>query len=195
MHWITIIGVLLIALGTILTFVGQNISNRENTTKLTSTIQEKNKEIDELVEGKNQLIEKLDKYQKDLTEKEKTIQELEKKAKKAERGISSTFDFNGARRATSRPGHISVSIGPEVKIFKRIQVLEQQKNYPELITICEQQIKKTPEWLTPYLYLGVAYANIGNKEKAIELFEYVVQNAPDDPAYSQAKDFLKKFKN
>jgi TolA-binding protein len=172
MHWITIIGVLLIALGTILTFVGQNISNRENTTKLTSTIQEKNKEIDELVEGKNQLIEKLDKYQKDLTEKEKTIQELEKKAKKAERGISSTFDFNGARRATSRPGHISVSIGPEVKIFKRIQVLEQQK-----------------------LYLGVAYANIGNKEKAMELFEYVVQNAPDDPAYSQAKDFLKKFKN
>ena len=58
--------------------------------------------IRELVNGKDTLIKqnqelagKIEDYQKNLDEKDKAIQELEKQAKKASRGISSIYDFNG----------------------------------------------------------------------------------------------------
>jgi len=149
---------------------------------------------DTLIKQNQELAGKIEDYQKNLDEKDKAIQELEKQAKKASRGISSIYDFNGTKWVTTGPGHIFIETGLEFEIFKKINELEKQRNYPELKNICEQQIIKTPEWLTPYLYLGLAFANMGNKEKAIEMFEYVLKNAPDDPAYAQAKEFLKKLK-
>ncbi len=91
-------------------------------------------------------------------------------------------------------GNMILTTTPEMSAFQKIVELEKQKNYLDLITICEKQIKKTPEWLTPYLFLGIAYANMNNKEKAIELFNYVLKNAPDDPNYAQANDFLKMLR-
>jgi tetratricopeptide (TPR) repeat protein len=202
------IGVGLIAIGTIFIYWGSNLKTEESTKILNTAISEKNSDINnlgikvsELIDGKNTLLQQnqelkseIGRYQIDLNEKEKTIQELEKQVKKTSRGISSTYDFNGAKRITTRPGHISLEVGPEVEIFNKINELEKQRNYPELKYICEQQIIKTPEWLTPYLYLGLAFANMDNKEKAIEMFEYVLSNAPNDPAYAQAEEFLKKLK-
>ena len=202
------IGVGLIAIGTIFIYWGSNLKTEESTKILNTAISEKNSDINnlgikvsELIDGKNTLLQQnqelkseIGRYQIDLNEKEKTIQELEKQVKKTTRGISSTYDFNGAKRITTRPGHISVEVGLEVEIFNKIIELEKQRNYPELKNICEQQIIKTPEWLTPYLYLGLAYENMDNKEKAIEMFEYVLSNAPEDPAYVQAKESLKKLK-
>lgn len=148
-----------------------------------------------LIQQNTELVGKIENYQKDLNEKDRTIKELEEKAKKAERGITLTYDFNGAQRKTTRPGHISLSHGPEVEIFKKMQELETQRNYTELVTLCEEQIEKTPEWLTPYLYIGIAFANLGNRDKAIEMFEYVKQNSFGDSAYSQTNDFLERLKN
>jgi tetratricopeptide (TPR) repeat protein len=159
-------------------------------------------QIKELVDGKNTLIQqnteltgKIENYQKDLNEKDRKIKELEEKAKKAERGITLTYDFNGAQRKTTRPGHISLSHGPEIEIFKKMQEFETQKKYTELVTLCEEQIEKTPEWLTPYFYIGIAFANLGDRDKAIEMFEYVKENSFGDSAYSQANDFLERLKN
>lgn len=159
-------------------------------------------QIKELVDGKNTLIQqnteltgKIENYQKDLNEKDRKIKELGKKAKKAERGITLTYGFNGVQRKTTRPGHISLSHGPEVEIFKKMQEFETQRKYTELVTLCEEQIEKTPEWLTPYFYIGIAFANLGNKNKAIEIFEYVKENSFGDSAYSKANDFLERLKN
>lgn len=84
MHWITIIGILLTMGGTILTYYGTTISNNETNQNLTSEIRKKDGKIDELIEGKNDLLAantKLDNsiqnYQKDLKIKQKKIQELE----------------------------------------------------------------------------------------------------------------------
>lgn len=129
----------------------------------------------------------------DLNEKNRDIQDLKVKAKKAERGIITTYDFNGIKRETGR-GKFLAEMGSETQIFIEMQTLEQQKKYQELIPICEEWIEKTPEWLTPYFYLGKAYANLGNKEKAIELFEHVQRNALGDSEYSQVNDFLKELK-
>jgi len=209
------IGVGCLIIGTALTYWGSHLKSEQSTKTLGTAISEKNIEIDnlknqlkelqdgnkELIEGKNTLIKqnqefnnKVERYQKDLEDKEKEIKKLEEKALKAERGISATYDFNGAKRTTTRPGHISLNVGPETEVFRKISELEKQRNYPEIINICEQQITKTPEWLTPYLFLGIAYANIGNKTKAKEFFEYVLKQAPGDPAYKQAEVFLGKLK-
>ena len=158
--------------------------------------------IRELVNGKDTLIQqnqelagKIEDYQKNLDEKDKKIQELQEKAKKAEKGITSTYDFNGAKRETTRPGHISLKFGSEFEVFKKIQELEEKKHYGELVKICEKQIKETPEWLTPYLYLGIALDNLGYKDRAIDIFEYVKENSFGNPKYSHVNEFLEKLKS
>ena len=159
-------------------------------------------QIKELLDGKNTLIQqnkdlnkKIEGYQNNLKEKGKKILELEEKAKKAEKGITSTYDFNGAKRVTTRPGHVSLSLGPEVEVFKEMQRLETQRNFSQLVIICEKQINETPEWLTPYMYLGVAHANLENRNKAKKLFEFVQENSFGDKAYSPVDDFLEKLRN
>ena len=159
-------------------------------------------QIKELLDGKNTLIQlntnlnkKIEGYQRNLEKKNKQIFELEEKAKKAEKGITSTYDYNGAKRTTTRPGHISLSNGPEVEVFKEMQRLEKQNNYAQIIIICKKQIDETPEWLTPYMYLGIAHANLGDRDRAIKLFEFVKENSFGDKAYSQVDDFLNKLRN
>ena len=73
--------------------------------------------------------------------------------------------------------------------------LEEKKHYGELVIICEKQIKETPEWLTPYLYLGIALANLGYKDRAVDIFEYVKENSFGDPKYSQVSEFLEKLRS
>jgi regulator of sirC expression with transglutaminase-like and TPR domain len=71
-----------------------------------------------------------------------------------------------------------------------MQSLIQENNIPELINLCENQILKTPSWLTPYFYLGLVYEELGDKEKAIKNLKYVIDNAPGDPDYEKAKEVL-----
>lgn len=137
---------------------------------------------------------KISELKTDLEKKDEEIGHLQVEAKKASRGISSTYDYNGAKRVTTKPGHIEVMGGPEVDVFSAMKKLQDEKKFPELKKICEEQIEKTPTWLTPYLYLGVAYANLGEEEEAIKYFEYVLENAPEDPDYAQAAQFIEKLK-
>jgi hypothetical protein len=69
--------------------------------------------------------------------------------------------------------------------------LESEKNWKELRTLAEQQIKKTPDWLTPYLFSGVAEANLGNKAAAIARLKYVRDQAAGNPDYADAERLLK----
>ena len=160
----------------------------------------KEQKVDELISAKNQLVSqnkelsfKINTYQKDSEAKNVKINLLQQEMKKAKRGISRTYDFNGAKRDT-RPGYAGVSVGPELMVFQTMLKFEQEKKYADLVSLCSQQIIKTPEWLTPYFFLGIAHANLGNKEQAIKQFEHVVQEAPDDPSYIKADEFLKKLR-
>ena len=155
----------------------------------------KEDKIDELLTGKNELLQKTEAYQRDLDAKDATIRTLEDKAAKAERGIAAAFDFNGARRVSPRPGHVRLESGPEVKVFGRMGELEQARKFPELRELAEKQIQATPQWLTPYLFLGVAHANLGNKEAAIRALRHVVANAYGDRAYAMAEEILRRLES
>jgi hypothetical protein len=59
--------------------------------------------------------------------------------------------------------------------------------------LCEEQIQKTPEWLTPYLCAGVANANLDRFDEAIRL-EYVEKMAASNPEYSAAARVLNEVR-
>lgn len=131
--------------------------------------------------------------QRELATAAQTIRDLEIKAEKAARGMVETFDFNGARRVSSRPGHINLAEGPEVEVYKRMVELQNAKKWAELRQAADAQTRTTPDWLTPYLFLGVAYANLGNKNEALRAFQHVVAKAHGDPAYAEAGQLIQRL--
>ncbi len=188
-RYLSYVAVALVAITTIGTSMLQARANKT-----------KGQKIDALVSGNKELLAKngelltrVTQYQQDLLSRDARIKELEVKAKKAARGIVSTYDFNGAKREMNA-GSINVVGGEEVAIFRQMVELERNKAYSELIVLCEGQTEKTPEWLTPYLYLGVAYANTGNRDKALSNLEHVVAEAPEDPAYAEAATILEQIR-
>jgi hypothetical protein len=101
-----------------------------------------------------------------------------------------TYDFNGAKRVQDR-NNFSTIIGEEYTVFQRLLELQSKKDWISLRDICEVQIKNTPEWLTPYLFSGIASANLGEKTKAILKLRYVENQASGIPEYSDASKILK----
>jgi hypothetical protein len=146
------------------------------------------------VVGQNQkLLADIQKYQADLSGRDERIRELEQAAKAAKRGVMERYDFNGAKR-TQSGGRSSVTAGAEFGIFRQLVELEKAKNYPEMIRVAEAQIVRTPEWLTPYYFLGLAFANAGKRTEAIKQLEFVVNQAAGDPEYRGAADLLAKLR-
>ena len=125
----------------------------------------------------------------DLNNAHKNIETLQKNAVDAQRGVSDTYDFNGGHRV-QRNGYTSVEVGEESSIFRKIIKLNDDKNWIDLYKICNSQTKKTPTWLTPHLYSGVALANLGSTQDAITELEFVERHAGSDPQYSEAIQIL-----
>ena len=122
-RWLSYIGLLLVLVSTVGTSILQSRIDKL-----------KDKKIDTLVSGNKELLTKNDElftkvnqYQQDLKLKEDRIKELEVEAKKASRGVTSMYDFNGAKRETSG-GRINLIAGEETAIFKQIIDLEKNKN-------------------------------------------------------------------
>ena len=146
----------------------------------------------ELLSKNQELLGKVERYQVELDRKNVQIEVLEKKATRAGLGITSTFDFNGARRNTTA-GTSSVVAGEETTAFARIMEAEKEKDFTKLKDITTVQIKKTPDWLTPYLFRGIANANLGDRTAAEQDLSYVVKNSGGHPDYAQAEQFLKQL--
>jgi hypothetical protein len=89
-----------------------------------------------------------------------------------------TYYFNGDRRVTNlASGSIELQPGAKKVELEAIAKLEKAQNWVALRDFCEEETKKTPEWLTPPLLAGEAYANLGDIDKAIERLDYVHQKA------------------
>ena len=117
------------------------------------------------------------------------LDEIGRDAKKLGRGGYSVYDFIGRKRE-QRPGFSGVIIGEEFAVFQNIRQLRDDKKWKELLDVTEEQIKKTPEWLTPYLFSGIANANLGNTSAAIERLKFVREEASGDPDYDDADRIL-----
>jgi tetratricopeptide (TPR) repeat protein len=183
--WILYIGIIMGAFG--------SIGVPYFTAKLDKT---KDQKIDSLLNGNQRLEQgnrdlslKIDVYQENLSAKQKEIDKLQFEVDRSKRGLVSLWDFNGGHREGSA-GSMKLTVGIEVNIFQELARLEQEKKFDDIIAVATKQIAKTPDWLTPYLFRGVAYTNLGELQKAANDFRYVIKMAVGDPKYAQAQTLL-----
>lgn len=174
--WLTLskyalyIGTVLVAIGTI------GVSNFSSVVDRV-----KDQKIDKLLDGNRtlqsgnqELLGKVEKYQGDLEAKQGEIERLKTEAIKASRGVVSTWDFNGVRRE-GRAGVMKAIMGDEVAVFEELVRLEQGGQHARIVEVVATQIRKTPDWLTPYLFRGIAYARLGKVQEAKADLEHVVR--------------------
>lgn len=141
----------------------------------------------ELINQNKEMLTRVSQYQKEIEEKDIIIKKLEEKASLAERGIESKIHFNGSHRIRQGGMNSVTSNTEEYKMFEKMINLESQKKYPELIQICDESIKKFSKWYSPYYYKAVGLLNInllGNKQKALELIDFVAINTKGDIDYA-----------
>ena len=98
--------------------------------------------------------------------------------------------FGTSLTALNTSNSFTAIAGEEMTVFKKLLDLQKEQDWSTLRNVCEEQIKKSPEWLTPYLFAGVAYANLGEREQAIKLLEYVDKQAAGSSQYSDAARLL-----
>ena len=96
-----------------------------------------------------------------------------------------TYDFNGIKRLHYGQGFTAIT-STEFSTFQLLKELERRGRWVEVRDVCEEQIQKTPEWLTPYLCAGVAHANLGRYSEAILRLAYVEKMARGNTDYSAA---------
>ncbi|MGH9869711.1 MAG: hypothetical protein ACREAA_16300 [Candidatus Polarisedimenticolia bacterium] len=160
----------------------------------------KDRKIDTLLEGTKQLqagnkelLTKVADYQANLEKMQRENESLKEEVAKTSQGRYSAWDFNGVRRE-GRPGQMNAHMGEEFGIFNQLVAAEKQRDYETIIRMSTQQIAKTPGWLTPYLFRGVALINLGRSSKAISDLEFVVRNAHGDSQYAKAAEHLERLR-
>jgi len=103
------------------------------------------------------------------------------------------YEFNGVKHIW-HGRDTGTSTWNEFAIFQIIKELEKHGQWAEVRDLCEEQIRKTPEWLTPYLCAGVAHANLGDCDQAIRRLEHVERMAASNPEYSAATRVLNQLR-
>jgi len=96
-----------------------------------------------------------------------------------------TYNCYGWARIVS-PGASSMFVNKsedETFRYEKLSSLNNQKKFNELLTECRVQIKTAPEWLTPYLFSGLAYIGLGDRTKAKEMLDEF--DSKTGPAYSE----------
>lgn len=169
MHWITIIGIIMIAAGTVLTYVGQNISTKSDVTNLQKSISEKNSRIDELAKGNHELLEKVDKYQETLAEKEKEIQGLEAEVDKL--NLTAPKLLPDGRIAAS-PGVFYASEYSDGA--NQARNLFNHGKFDDAYAIADKLKRKNPQFGLAHFLLGTIEIQRGNIIKGEESLEHAI---------------------
>lgn len=140
--------------------------------------------LDKIIAGKldfNEVMKKLDEL----------VPEVNPNAPKV------AYTYNGLKRVI-RPGVIDVD-DSGMEIFNKITQLEQNKDWDGMLKLSEEQMKERPEWLTPYFAAGLAYLQLGQREKAIEMLDVFDRrkagNTDYDPLNKALNEMLKILKD
>jgi len=169
MNWITIIGIIMIAAGTVLTYVGQNISTKSDVANLQKSINEKNSRIEELVKGNKELLEKVDKYQETLAGKEKEIDGLEAEVNKL--NLTAPKLLPDGRIAASPGVFYASEYSDEAN---QVRNLFNQGKFDEAYAIADKLKKKNPKFGLAHFLLGTIEIQRGNIIKGVESLEHAI---------------------
>jgi len=114
----------------------------------------------------------------------------------ADPNVPVVYYFPNGQTRTQIGSTITIADGRTVA-FDTIRSLNEANEWVELARVCEEEIEATPDWLTPYLFAGVAYANLGNLVNARRRLEQFSTRASANPDYadwhSQCIQFLEQL--
>ncbi len=149
MHWITTLGIILIAAGTVLACFGQNIMNRFNNKQLLRSVSEKTFRIDELISGNNELFTRINEYQKRLLEKDETIHWLEVQVDGS--NVSARKHHVGTHTEVGDQAIPEKDLNNEIVQAKR---LYNEGKYDEAYRIADEERQKNPDFGLAHFILG-----------------------------------------
>lgn len=167
MNWVTVIGIIFIALGTCLTYLGVDISNKKTNKQFNCKIDQLSAQNTNLIEGSNNL--KTQNAQ--LLRKIEVFQEENKKLKESlKQEMSKTFDLEkpsdvgGGIVIRSRVGSIAQHYNNALDEYKRGN-LESAKDKLEFI------LEKAPDDTGVLNLLGVILNELGSSQEALKVLK------------------------
>jgi tetratricopeptide (TPR) repeat protein len=170
MHWLTIIGIVLIAIGTFLTYIGQGRSAKSDLSSLQNNINEKNTKIEELITSNRELNVKVGEYQKAVTEKDKMIKELQ--AEVDTLNVTAPTLLPDGRIAASPYVFMASEFSDGIH---RAKDLFDKGEYDEAYRIAEGLKQKNPNFALAYFLLGTIDIQRGDIEKGTQLLKRSLQ--------------------
>ena len=160
MHWLTIIGIILIATGTIFTYLGQRKISSKDILSLRTQIIDKNSRIDSLLIGNERLSKKIEEYQNTVEKKDIRISELESDVQKLNYTAPKLLPDG---RIELSPGIISASEYSD-GIYKARDEFN-NGNMDKAYKIAEALYNKNKEFGLAQFLMGTIEVNRGNYPK------------------------------
>lgn len=164
-------------LGILLTFLFQTVFNlvtvspeEQKINQLQEQVKELSAQNQELIDGKNTLIAKLDKYQKDLNEKEQKVKELRSEVKKLS-SVAPKLKPDGRIAASPYVSYASeFSDG-----ISKARALFNDGKFQEAYQIAKSLSDKNPEFGLSYFIMGTIEIQQGNYAFGEKLLEKAIQ--------------------
>lgn len=167
--WITISGFVLIAVGTFLTYIGQNTSNRLDDKQLHQSISERLFQIDKLVKSKNKLLARIIDYQENLSERDKAIQRLKAYVDK--------INVPDPEKSIDKETETSSQVIPEKDfsiIIAQAKSLCDDGKYGEAYKIVDELRRSNPDFGQAYFILGTIQMRNKHYDEGEELLNHAV---------------------
>ncbi len=101
------------------------------------------------------------------------------------------YDYRGYK--ISAPGSPNSPEKGESGQYAKLLDLQKSNEWKRLLKESSQEIKRVPEWLTPYAFKAVALIRLGKQKEAVELLHYVDQHSAGNPEYDQVRVMLKRL--
>jgi len=102
-----------------------------------------------------------------------------------------TYDYNGTRRKGSvATGRVEAD-ATLVNNYERLMALESAGDPTAVLVEADKAIALDAAWLTPYVFKAVAYRNLGDFKRAIELFKYIDEHSRGNPQYDHIRAALR----
>jgi len=105
-----------------------------------------------------------------------------------------TYDYRGYKTSSLSGPMLLLGDAGESKRYQELLELQDAGEWKKLLKESTREIKKVPEWLTPYAFKAVALRHLKNNQEAIQALEYVDQHSKGNPDYDQVRRLLQKLK-
>ena len=104
------------------------------------------------------------------------------------------YDYRGYKTSSLTGPMLILGDEGESRQYQKLLDLQRAGNWKKLLHDATHEIKKAPDWLTPYAFEAVALQHLGRTKEAIAALEYVDQRSTGDSDYDQVRRLLAKLK-